>query len=184
MVKKISIFIGIILGLIVYFLVNLIIMSVIIVFLGSWISYYFLSHLYDKDAIYIRSSLKSARKKTFEISTYGRRLPLWRLWIKIRYIRRINKEIIVNIQKHPNRFPKAEKFFSLYLDATLNILEKHTILVSQPIRSAGVKESLRTSEQMLEEVTKGLEQQLALVLEDDIMDLEIEKEVITKHASK
>lgn len=184
MVKKISIFIGILMGLIVYLLANQIIMSVIIVFLGSWISHHILLRFFDKDAIYVRSSLKSARKKTLEISKYGRRLSLWRLWIKIRYIRRINNEIIVNIQKHPNRFPKAEKFFSLYLDATLNILEKHTILVSQPVRSSEVKESLRTSEQMLEEVTKGLEQQLSLVLEDDMLDLEIEKEVIAKHALK
>lgn len=140
-----------------------------------------LIRIIDKDTIYIRDSLREARKKNKQIQVYGRKLRLWKLWRKIRYIRKVNTEIIMTIQAHPNRFQQADKFFSLYLDSTMNVLEKYDVLVHQPVRSHGLQKSLQKTEHMLDDVVRGLEQQLAYVLHDDIIELEIEKEVLDKH---
>ena len=154
------------------------IIAMIIVFL---ITRYVVSYYLNKDLLYIRSSLRLATRKNLQIQEYGKKWRMWKLWIRIRHIRKINNEIISTIQKQPNRFSNADKFFSLYLDSCLNILEKYNILVHQPMRSLEVQKSLRMTEKMLEDVIKGLEQELTYVLADDIKELEIEKEVIHQY---
>lgn len=135
----------------------------------------------NNDRRFIRGTLKVAKKKDAQIGVYQRKWRMWKVWLKIRHIRRINNEIIEAIKKDPERFAKADKFFSLYLDATLNILEKYSILTHQPVRSGKLNESLKMTEMMLVDVTKGLEQQLAAVLAEDLIDLEVEQEILQQN---
>jgi|GEM_PF-1941737 len=179
-----SIVLALIFGGVTYLIFNKVLIALFITVGAFVVLYYILVRVYDKDAMFIRDSLKIARKKTLQIQQYGRRWRMWRLWFKIRQIRKVNQEIITAIHKEPERFVKADKFFSLYLDSTLNVLEKYALLVQQPVRSQEVELSLKNSENMLDDIIKGLEQQLTSVLEADMMELEIEKEVIDRHTPR
>jgi len=182
--KSVSIGIAIFIVLVFYLIFNQPILGISVAILSVITIKIIMNRYIDKDALHIRSSLRQANQKTVRIQEYGKKWRMWKIWLRIRYIRKINNQIILSIQSDPNRFSKADKFFSLYLDSSLNILEKYDMLVHQPVRSSEVQKSLRMTEQMLEDVIKGLEQQLAAVLEEDMMELEIEKEVIKQYTAR
>jgi 5-bromo-4-chloroindolyl phosphate hydrolysis protein len=141
----------------------------------------FRSRIWDKDARFIKNTLKDAGRKNRQIRAYGDRWRLWRLWFKIRHIAKVNQKIIDTVGRFPERFPRAEKFFNLYLDLILNVLEKYSILVNQPVRTPEVAKSLRETEEMLTDVIAGLEQQLTHILDNEIKELEVEKEILRKY---
>lgn len=138
----------------------------------------------DQDARFIRESLKDAERKNNQIKIYGRKLKMWRLWKKIKYIRSINQKIIDTIKEHPERFPQADKFFSLYLDSTLTVLDKYETLLYQPMKSSGIKDSLLKMDFMLEDLVSSLEDELSEVLKNDIIQIDIEHEVLEKHSTR
>lgn len=138
----------------------------------------------DQDAKFIRDSLKEAERKNNLIKVYGRKLKMWKLWKQIKYIRSLNMKIIDTIKEHPERFPQADKFFSLYLDSTLNVLDKYETLLYQPMKSSNITDSIIKLDFMLEDVVSGLEQELTEVLKEDIIQIDIEQEVLDKHNSK
>lgn len=148
------------------------------------VSGHLIENVIDQDAKFIKDALKDAERKNNQIKIYGRKLKMWKLWKKIKYIRNINKEIIDTIKEHPERFPQADKFFSLYLDSTLSVLDKYETLLYQPMKTSNITDSIIKLDFMLEDVIHGLEEELTEVLKDDIVQIDIEQEVLDKHSPK
>lgn len=148
------------------------------------VSGHIIERVTDQDAKFIRDSLRDAEHKNNQIKIYGRKWKMRKLWKKIKYIRSINNNIISTIKDHPERFPQADKFFSLYLDSTLNVLDKYETLLYQPMKTSNITESIIKLDFMLDDLIGGLEDELSEVLKDDIIQIDIEQEVLDKYNPK
>lgn len=157
----------------------LIIIGIIFLFIFCWGLW---QRAYNKDAIYIKKALREAAQKNSKVGTYMSKWRMWRIWLKIRRIHKLNEEIIGTLRRHPNRFSVADKFFSLYLDSSLQVLGNYHTLVSQPVRNPDVQRSINDSERSLDNIIKGLEGELVLILHTEIQSVETEKEVLGKHS--
>lgn len=135
----------------------------------------------NRDSAHIKKMLRQAAQKNSKVGTYMSKWRLWKIWFKVRRIHKINEEIIATLKKDPARFQLADKFFSLYLDSALTVLENYTRLVSQPVRNAEVQSGLLDAERALEDIQKGLEDELTRILHSELKSVEAEKEVLGKH---
>lgn len=136
---------------------------------------------FDKDRKYIKQALKLAEKKNDKIQSYRGQWRMWKIFLKVHRIHKVNQKILETIKQHPSRFGQADKFFSLYLDSALNILEKYHVLVQQPVRTPEVQASLRHTEELLNDVISGLELEMTRLLSNEIQDLAVEKEVLEQY---
>ncbi|WCN37969.1 5-bromo-4-chloroindolyl phosphate hydrolysis family protein [Aneurinibacillus uraniidurans] len=132
------------------------------------------------DRKYIKQNLRDARRKLKQIRYFQFRLRSFTMWQKISHLYKLARQIIQVVEQQPHKFHQARSFFSAYLDSTLHVLDKYTFLMSQPIRNAEMKETLHKTEQMLNDITAALEQELLQVLSDDVMNLDIELETLRK----
>lgn len=137
---------------------------------------------FNKDALYIKKTLRQAAQKNSKVGSYLAKWRMWKVWLKVRRIHKLNEQILSTIQKDPKRFPLGDKFFSLYLDSTLQVLGDYLTLVSQPVRNAEVAKGLSDSEASLNEIMKGLELELTQILNTEIQSLEAEKDVLGKYS--
>ncbi|MCL1948465.1 MAG: 5-bromo-4-chloroindolyl phosphate hydrolysis family protein [Turicibacter sp.] len=136
----------------------------------------------NKDALYIKKTLRLAAGKNSKVGSYLTKWRMWKVWMKVRRIHKLNDEIISTLQKDKKRFPLGDKFFSLYLDSSLQVLQTYLTLVSQPVRNAEVQKGIADSEFSLNEIIIGLETELTHILNTEIQAVETEKEVLGKYS--
>jgi 5-bromo-4-chloroindolyl phosphate hydrolysis protein len=134
----------------------------------------------DYDQAYIRRNLREAQKKLKTIRRIQFKLRSVTVWQKTSHIHKVVKRILTIIEEDPRRFRTARNFFSSYLDSTITILEKYTFLLSQPVRNAEITLALRKTEDMLDDITAALEEELLHVLSDDVLNLDVELDVMRK----
>lgn len=158
----------------------LLIIAIAILLVVAWTLF---QQAFNKDTLYIRRMLRQAVQKNAKVGKYLTKWRMWRIWFKVRRIHKLNEQIIGALQKDKQRFPLGEKFFSLYLDSTLQVLHDYAVLVSQPVRGGEIQKGLSDSEQSLDNIIKGLESELTTILSAEIQNLEIEKEVLKRQAS-
>lgn len=135
------------------------------------------------DRKYIKQNLREARRKLKQIRRFQFRLRSLVMWQRTSHLYKIARQIIQIVEREPHKFHQARSFFSAYLDSTLHVLDKYTFLMGQPVRNSEMKETLDKTEQMLDDITVALEQELMQVLSDDVMNLDIELETLRKSIS-
>ncbi|MFB1080937.1 5-bromo-4-chloroindolyl phosphate hydrolysis family protein [Jeotgalibacillus sp. JSM ZJ347] len=123
---------------------------------------------------YIQSNLKEAQKKISRLQ--GKQLQIR----SISAMRQLNdmikfsRRIFTIVKKDPKRFYTSERFFFYHLDSAVELTEKYTMLVTQPVKDKEILVSLEDTRQTLHELNRSLEEDLMKVLSNDLDTLRIE----------
>jgi 5-bromo-4-chloroindolyl phosphate hydrolysis protein len=99
---------------------------------------------------------------------------------KIQDICKIGIEIFDDIRKNPSDLRKIKTFINYYLESTEKIINQYVELSNRTEVTPEVRESLEKVEGLLDEIKKTFQKQLASLLEDDLLDLNVELEVLKK----
>jgi 5-bromo-4-chloroindolyl phosphate hydrolysis protein len=132
------------------------------------------------DRAYIKQNLQDAWKKLKTIRRLQFRIRSIPIWQKTSHLYKVARRILSIIEEEPHRFHSARSFFSSYLDSTITILEKYTMLVSQPVRNTEIMMALKKTEAMLDDIIHALEEELMQVLSDDVLNLNVELDTLKK----
>ena len=99
---------------------------------------------------------------------------------KVAEIAKLVERILDDIRKDPKDLRNARQFLGYYLDATIKIVERYVELSAQGLKDRSVQASLRKVEGMLETIRAAFEKQLAMLLSDDVLDLDTEIGLLEK----
>ncbi len=99
---------------------------------------------------------------------------------KIQDICKVGFEIFEDIKKNPSDLRKIKTFTNYYMDSTEKIINQYVELSGRQDTTPEVRESLEKVEGLLDEIKKTFDKQLASLLEDDLLDLNVELEVLKK----
>ncbi|ANB56906.1 5-bromo-4-chloroindolyl phosphate hydrolysis family protein [Anoxybacillus sp. B7M1] len=130
----------------------------------------------EKD--YIRTQLAEARKKWRRMRRARLKIRSMVMWQRISHISATVDKMIQAVERQPQKFRVAQSFFIQELDSAVTMIEKYAYLIHQPVRSEEMKEALRKTEKLLEELESSAEQQLLEILSDDVFDLKIEAKLL------
>jgi 5-bromo-4-chloroindolyl phosphate hydrolysis protein len=89
-------------------------------------------------------------------------------------------EIFENFKKDPKDIKTARPFLNYHLDAAIKVIQKYSQLSERQVQSADMQKTLKKAESLLDNIGKAFKKQLAKLLEDDVMDLDIEVELLKK----
>lgn len=92
----------------------------------------------------------------------------------------VAERILADIENDPKDLRRARQFLNYYLDATVKIVKRYVSLSNQGVTSPDIEQSMKKVESILDTLKSAFEKQLALLLEDDVMDLEAEVEVLER----
>ncbi len=87
---------------------------------------------------------------------------------------KIANKIITVVQQNPRKFYLAEPFFYSHLDSAIELTEKYTLLVGQPVKDQDMRIALQDTREMLLSLNKVMEQDLKQILSSDIERLRME----------
>ncbi|QGG48435.1 5-bromo-4-chloroindolyl phosphate hydrolysis family protein [Heliorestis convoluta] len=135
---------------------------------------------YGLEPAYVKQTLREGQQKLRQIGRLRRKIKGWFIRRKVNHIHRLGTEILDVLHKDPKRIKLARSFFTHYLDSTINILEKYIFLSSKPIHDAEIRAALRKTEDTLNRLREAYEKELAQILSDDVLDLDVELEVLKK----
>lgn len=100
---------------------------------------------------------------------------------------KIANKIITVVQQNPRKFYLAEPFFYSHLDSAIELTEKYTLLVGQPVKDQEMRIALQDTREMLLSLNKVMEQDLKQVLSSDVeklrMELDYAQLAVDKHNS-
>ena len=98
---------------------------------------------------------------------------------------KIANKIITVVQQNPRKFYLAEPFFYSHLDSAIELTEKYTLLVGQPVKDQEMRIALQDTREMLLSLNKVMEQDLKQVLSSDVeklrMELDYAQLTVDKH---
>jgi 5-bromo-4-chloroindolyl phosphate hydrolysis protein len=92
----------------------------------------------------------------------------------------VAERILEDIRNDPRDLKRGRHFLNYYLDATINIVKQYVSLSNQGVQSREIRSSMAKVDSLLDTLHAAFEKQLAILLEDDVMDLETELEVLER----
>ncbi|HSJ38577.1 MAG TPA: 5-bromo-4-chloroindolyl phosphate hydrolysis family protein [Planococcus sp. (in: firmicutes)] len=87
---------------------------------------------------------------------------------------KIAKKIIIVVQQNPRKFYLAESFFYSHLDSALELTEKYSLLVGQPVKDREMRVALQDTRETLQSMNHVMEDDLKKVLSSDVEQLRME----------
>lgn len=87
---------------------------------------------------------------------------------------RIANKIVASINQNPRKFYLAEPFFYSHLDSAVELTQKYSLLVGQPVKDRDLKIALQETREMLISMTSVMERDLKKVLSSDVEQLRME----------
>lgn len=88
--------------------------------------------------------------------------------------------IIADVREDPKDLRPARKFLGYYLDATITVADRYAALASRTGHSQDLDEALARAESSLDTIRAAYDHQLAQLLENDAMNLDVEVDVLEK----
>lgn len=88
--------------------------------------------------------------------------------------------ILSEIRQDPADLRKARNFLDYYMDATINVVERYVSLSGRGVRTPEMTAALQRAEESLETIRSAYDKQLAQMLENDVMDLDVELRVLER----
>ena len=107
-------------------------------------------------------------------------IPSKKIKAKASAVVSVAERILADIEQDPKDLRRARPFLNYYLDATIKIVTRYVSLSNQGVISPDIEQSKRRVEEILDTLKGAFEKQLALLLEDDVMDLDAELEVLER----
>ncbi|WP_155476339.1 5-bromo-4-chloroindolyl phosphate hydrolysis family protein [Heliobacterium mobile] len=127
---------------------------------------------------FIEKTLKEGRQKVKTIGRLRFKIRSIPIWLKVSRLYKIAEQILAITTKDPKRIKKAQAFFNHYLDATITILEKYSLLANQPVTNHEIREAVEKTEAVLNDLRDAYEAELRQVLSNDVLDLDVEINVL------
>lgn len=124
------------------------------------------------------SALAKAEEKLAEFESLIGLVDSESVQKKARQIADLERKILEDIEADPKDFGPARGFLSYYQDAAVNILRKYQQILARGASSSEVRAAVSRVEPVLETIRAAFEKQLALLLENDVMDLDTEITVL------
>ncbi|TFE02968.1 5-bromo-4-chloroindolyl phosphate hydrolysis family protein [Jeotgalibacillus salarius] len=129
---------------------------------------------------YIQSNLKEAQKKISRLQGKQFQIRSISAMRQLNDMIKFSRRIFTIVKKDPKRFYISERFFFYHLDTAVELTEKYTLLVTQPVKNKEVLVSLEDTRKTLHELNSSLEEDLMKVLSNDIDTLRIELDMAKK----
>ncbi|MBM7580197.1 5-bromo-4-chloroindolyl phosphate hydrolysis family protein [Jeotgalibacillus terrae] len=123
---------------------------------------------------YIQSNLKEAQQKLSRLQAKQFQIRSISAMRQLNDMIKFSRRIFTIVKKDPKRFYASERFFFYHLDHAVELTEKYTMLVTQPVKNKEVLVSLEDTRQTLHELNRSLEEDLMKVLSNDLDTLRIE----------
>lgn len=95
-------------------------------------------------------------------------------------IAEITETILQDIEDDPKDLRQARQFLSYYLDTTIKIVSRYAALSHQTVLGEDARATIAKVETTLDIVQRAFEKQLANLMQDDVMDLDVEIQVLER----
>ena len=92
----------------------------------------------------------------------------------------VGLDIFAELKKEPEEIRKSRQFLKYYLDSTVTILDRYAELSRRKDKTPEMLESIAKVEKMLPDVKETFRRQLAALLENDLLDLNVEISLLDK----
>lgn len=122
----------------------------------------------------INQQVRDAKAKVKTLQSHYYRVRSIASFKQLMEMTRIANKIIAIVQDNPRKFYYAERFFYSHLDSAIELTEKYTLLIGQPVKDRDLKIALQETREMLLEMNKVMEQDLKVVLATDVEQLRME----------
>lgn len=126
------------------------------------------------DAEALEKTISEGQQKLKEIRGYGAKIKSPDVKAAIQEICEVADRIFENLEKKPSGVKTVRKFFSYYLGATTNILERYIEISEQDLDTAKIQDTLKKVEGILDSIKVSFKKQQEKLLENDVMDLDAE----------
>jgi 5-bromo-4-chloroindolyl phosphate hydrolysis protein len=133
---------------------------------------------YREETAYVKYQVKEARKKLALIGACRFKVRSVTGWMKMAQLYKLAKGIIKIVEEEPARYRDVQAFFTQYLPATVTLVDRYTFLAKQPVMNIELKESLRQTEFLMDEMASNYNRLLLSTLSNDVMSLEIEQKIL------
>ena len=118
--------------------------------------------------------IEEGNRRIAEILENAKRIKNQDIKDKIAAIVEVSGRIFDDLRQDPSDVKKAKKFVLYYLDSTSIIVKKYADLSKYTYRNAGMNDTLKRAETLLDSIKEAFEKQLLALLENDVMDLDVE----------
>ena len=129
------------------------------------------------ESLGVVGALSQAKKTNTEIFNMIAKVEDANLKKDIEEIHSTCTKIIKAVEKNPEKYDKAQTFFSYYLPVTLNILKKYDDIENQNLSTADIKKFLDKTKNMVGKVNDVFKQQLENLYQTEIVDTDAEMKV-------
>ncbi|PSL41875.1 5-bromo-4-chloroindolyl phosphate hydrolysis protein [Planomicrobium soli] len=133
-------------------------------------------HMTRSEYKHVRIQIKEAKAKIKQLQGHYYRVRSISYYKQIREMVRLGQKIIANVQQNPRKFYLAEPFFYSHLDTALELTEKYTHLIGQPVKDKELKIALQDTRDTLTSMIDVMEKDLKKVLSTDVEQLRMELE--------
>lgn len=133
-------------------------------------------HMTRSEYKHVRTQLKEAKTKVKQLQGTYYRVRSISYYKQIREMVRLGQKIITHVQHNPRKFYLVEPFFYSHLDSALELTEKYSLLVGQPIKDKELKIALQDTRDTLGSMIGVMEKDLKKVLSTDVEQLRMELE--------
>lgn len=123
---------------------------------------------------HIRAQVKEAKKKIKLLQSYYYRVRSIASFKQLLNMVRLANKIVSLVQLNPRKFYSAEPFFYSHLESALELTEKYTLLIGQPVKDIELKIALQETREMLNSMNDVMERDLKKVLSADVEKLRME----------
>ena len=122
----------------------------------------------------IRSQVKEAKNKIKQLQSNYYKVRSISSFKQLMELARFANKIVAQVQLNPRKFYLVESFFYSHLDTALELTEKYTLLVGQPVKDQELKIALQDTRETLRSMTSVMERDLQRVLSTDVEKLRME----------
>lgn len=99
-------------------------------------------------------------------------------------INRIIKTILSSVEEEPRKFYRGQQFFHSNLESAVNTIEKYLYLYKMPGKSKDERMQLHETRLSLLELKRTLQSNLSYMNQASYNDLDVEREIIRRNASR
>ena len=90
----------------------------------------------------------------------------------------VTKKILAELERDPEDLQRAKQFLNYYLPTTITIIEKYQKLTASGAREDTIRDSMKKINETLFSLHAAFEKQLAMLLSNDMMDLDTELQLL------
>lgn len=123
---------------------------------------------------HIQVQVKDAKRKIKLLQSHYYQVRSISSFKQLMEMTRIANKIVASINQNPRKFYLAEPFFYSHLDSAVELTQKYSLLVGQPVKDRDLKIALQETREMLISMTSVMERDLKKVLSSDVEQLRME----------